>query len=113
MLKVGCPVSGFFQLVLGVPSKLTPDTINKGLGAPKVLSEEDFELWLCDESGAFVASLVLGSSEADGTMEEGGGKGGTIHPCGAWSLEIIFTLLTKIVAVYMRFSEIGLWGPSL
>ena len=29
-----------------------------------------------------MALLVLGPSEADGTMEESGGKGDTIHPCG-------------------------------
>ena len=29
-----------------------------------------------------MAALVLGLSEVDGTMEEGGGEGGTIHPCG-------------------------------
>ena len=83
MLKVGCPISGFFQLVLGVPPKLTPDAVNKGLGTSEVLSEEGFELWPCNGSGALVAALVLGSSEADGTTEEGGGKGGTIHLCGA------------------------------
>ena len=30
-----------------------------------------------------MASLVLGSSEVDGTTEEGGGEGGTIYLCGA------------------------------
>ena len=30
-----------------------------------------------------MASLVLSLSEADGTTEKGGGKGGTIHPCSA------------------------------
>ena len=44
MLEVGCPVSGFFQLVLGVPPKLTPDAVNKGLGTSEVLLEEDLEL---------------------------------------------------------------------
>ena len=78
---MGCPVSGFFQLVLGVPPKLTPDAVNKGLRASKVFLEEGLELWPRDGSGAFVASLVFGPSEADGTTEEGGGKGGTIHLC--------------------------------
>ena len=44
MLKVGSPVSGFFQLVLGVSPKLTPDAVNKDLGTSKVLSEEGFKL---------------------------------------------------------------------
>ena len=65
-----CPVSGFFQLVLGVPPKLTPDAVNEGLRASEVLSEEGFELWPRDRSGALVAALVLCPSEADGATEE-------------------------------------------
>ena len=38
------PVLGFFQLVLGVPSKLTLDTVNEGLGTPKILLKEGLEL---------------------------------------------------------------------
>ena len=39
-----CPISGFFQLVLGIPPKLTRDTVNEGLETSKILPEEDFEL---------------------------------------------------------------------
>ena len=83
MLKVGDVVSSFFKLVLGVPFKLAPDTIDKGLGVPKVLLEEVFELKPRDWRGAFVAALVLSPSKADGATEECGGKEGTIHLCGA------------------------------
>ena len=65
MLKVECPVSGFFQLVLEVPPKLTPDTVKEGLRAPEILPEKRLELWAYDESDAFVALLVLSPSEAD------------------------------------------------
>ena len=41
---MGCPVLSFFQLVLGIPSKLIPDTVNKGLRAPEILPEEGLEL---------------------------------------------------------------------
>ena len=44
MLKMGCPVLSFFQLVLGVSPKLTPDIVNKGLETPEIFSEEGFEL---------------------------------------------------------------------
>ena len=100
-------VSDFFQLVLGVLPKLIPDNVNEGLGAPKILPEKGLELWLRDGSGAFMALLMLGSSEADGTTEEGGGEGGTIYPCGGWGLEVIFTLLTKVVVIHVRFSGVG------
>ena len=67
---MGCPISDFFQLRLGVPPKLTPDAVNKGLRASKVLSKEGFELKPRDRSGALVAVLVLSLSKADGATEE-------------------------------------------
>ena len=70
MLEVGCPISSLFLLVLGVLPKLTPDTVNEGLGTPKILSEEGLELWLRDGSGAFVATLVLSLPNAHGAMEK-------------------------------------------
>ena len=62
-------------MVLGVPSKLASDAIDKGLGVPEVFLEEVHELRPRDQSGIFVATLVLSLSKADGAMEEGGGKG--------------------------------------
>ena len=67
---MGCPILDFFQLILGVPPKLTPDAINKGLSAFEVLLEEGFELWPHDRSGALVATLVLSLSEADRATKE-------------------------------------------
>ena len=54
----------------------------------------------------------MGLSEADGTTEKGGGKKGMIYSCGARGFKIILTLLTKMVAIYVRFSGVGFWGPS-
>ena len=113
MLKVGCPISGFFQLVLEVLPKLTPNTINEGLGTPEILLEESLELWPRDKSGAFVAAFVLSPSKADGTTEEDGGKEGTIYLCGARDFEIILTLQTKIVAIHVGFFGVGFRGLSL
>ena len=79
---MGDVVSSFFQLVLELPSKLALDTINKGLGVLEVLLEEVLELKPCDQSGAFVAVLVLSPSDADSATEECGSKGVTIDPCG-------------------------------
>ena len=59
-----------------------------------------------------MAMLVLSPSEADGTMEEGGGKKGTIYPCSAGDFKIILILLAKVVVIHVRFSGIGLQGPS-
>ena len=56
---------------------------------------------------------MLSPSEADKTTEEDGGERGKIHPYGAGGFEIIFTLLTKVVTIHVRFSGVGLQGPSL
>ena len=65
MLKVGCSISSFFQLVLGVLSKLTPDTVNKDLRVSEIFLEESFEVGPRDRSGAFVVVLVLSPFNAD------------------------------------------------
>ena len=56
--------------------------------------------------------FLVGSSQADDVTEEDCGKWGTIHPYGARYLEIIFTLLIKMIAVYMGYFGIGIRGPS-
>ena len=76
---MGCPILDFFQLILGVPPKLTPDAVNESLRASEVFLEESLELWPRDRSGAFVVTLVLSPSEADGATEDEGYKWGTIH----------------------------------
>ena len=81
--------------------------------ASKIPTEKSFGLWPRNESGAFVATLMLSLSKADGATEKNGGKEGTIHLCSAWVFEDILTLLTKVVAIYVEFTLIGLQGPSL
>ena len=70
MLKVGCLISDFFQLILGVPPKLTPDAVNEGLRASEIFSKEGLELWPRDQSDALVVTLMLSPSEADRTTEK-------------------------------------------
>lgn len=65
MLKIKDIVSSFFQLVLRVPSKLTPNTINKALEVPKVPLKKDFEVRSGDKKGALVAALISSSFKAD------------------------------------------------
>ena len=61
----------------------------------------------------FCGGACVSPSEADSATEKCGGKRGTIYLCGAWSFEIILTLLTKVVAIHVRFSGIGLRDSSL
>ena len=70
MLKLWCLVSGFFQLVLGVFSKLILNIVNKGLKIPKVLSKKSFKFWLHDKNGAIVMVFMLNLFEVDSTVEK-------------------------------------------
>ena len=70
MLELGCPILDFFQLILGVPPKLTPNAVNESLRAFEVLLKKSLELWPRDQSGALVAALVLNLSKADRVPKE-------------------------------------------
>ena len=112
VLEVWCPVLGFFQLIWGVSSKLTLNVVNKSPRIPKNFLEEGFEFWLCDQSGTLVTALMLSLSKADSAIEEWGYKWGMIHLGGAWSFEIVFILLTKVIAIHIRFFWIGFQRSS-
>ena len=65
-----CPILGFFQLILGIFSKLTLDIVNKSLGISEVFSKKDFEFRSCDQSGTLMTILILSLSKADGAMRK-------------------------------------------
>lgn len=56
-------------MILEIFSKFTPDVVDKGLVVPKVFLEEGFKVRLRNRSGAFMAALILSSSEADSATE--------------------------------------------
>lgn len=56
--------------MLGVPPKLTSDTVNKGLKTFKVLSEEGFEIRLRDLSCALMVVPMLSLFEANKATEK-------------------------------------------
>ena len=63
-------ISNFFQLVVGVSSKLILDIINKSLRISKVFSEKSFELRLCNQNGTFLTTCVLNLFNSDGIIEK-------------------------------------------
>ena len=111
VLKVKYPIPGFFQLILEVPFKLTPDIVNEDPGNPEVLSKEVFEDEPCDGSGALMATLVLSLSEFNGGMEKWGCKWYIIYFNKAWCFKIVLTLLTKVVIFYIELIPICFWAP--
>ena len=104
MLNVRYIISSFFQLALRVSSKLTPYVADKGLKISKVFLKKSLEVRPYDWNDTLIVALLLDQSKIDGAMEKCCGKQSTIYFNGTWNLKIIFTLLRKVVVVYVRFS---------
>lgn len=56
--------------------------------------------------------LVLSPTNADASKEKGGPKRSAVGPASTSGIEIIFPLLTEVVAVHVRLPEIQVWEPS-
>lgn len=87
---------------MGVLTKLAPDVVDKDLRVRKVFLEEGFEVRPRNKSNAFVMALMVSPSKADDATEVSNGKQGRIHSGGVRCLKMIFTLLIKIIAIYVR-----------
>ena len=79
------------------------------MGVIKVFSEKYFEVELCNRKGNLMAALVLGLSEPNDTTKIWSGKHYIIHSGDIKNYEMILILLTKVIVVDMRFSQIDLW----
>lgn len=56
--------------------------------------------------------LVLSLLVTNGSSKERGCKWSTFWSAGPGWFEIIFTLLTKVIAIHMRFAQVYVWGPG-
>ena len=57
--------------------------------------------------------LALLPIEADPVLEEGRGKKNWGIPRNSSNSKIVLTLLTKVVAVYVKLSAVYIWGTGL
>lgn len=62
---------------------------------------------------ALVTALILCLLEADTPTKERNSKQGTVKTYGLNSVNMFFILLTKVIAVYLRFLEIQVGKLSL
>ena len=60
-----------------------------------------------------MSPLVLLPVEADSVLEERRGKGNSDRPYSSGSSKVVLTLLTEVVAVYVRLSVVYVWGAGL
>lgn len=98
----------FFELILRVAFKLVPNAINKRSRIAEFFLKKGLELspGYGDYFFTLMLVLILSASIADGPWEEQSCKGGMFWARGLGCVEIIFTLLTKVVAIYMKFPSV-------
>lgn len=106
MLQVKSLVLNLFLLVLGIPLDLSPDGSHKGGRFSKTLPEKSFKFILSKRYGIITFNLrfVLLPLKVNYIPKEQSRKKYTLRAFGTSRIKIIFAILTKIVAFYMRAS---------
>ena len=104
MLQVKGLILYFFLLELKIALNLSPDISYKRGGFFKILLEEGLEFLLSREDGiiAFNLRYMLLLVEVNPISEKQGHKRDVFIAHGFGHVEIILTLLTKIIALYMQ-----------
>ena len=101
--------------MLGVPLDFSPVGIHKGLGVTHALTEECLELvprdW--DRDSYVMFPLILLPAETDPVLKERRSKGNLGRPCSFSGSKVVLTLLTEVVAVYVRLSAVYVRGVGL
>ena len=103
MLQVGYLVKDFLLPVLEVPLELSLIGIYKGLGVTQALAKECREFIPCDRDRSFavISPLVVLPAKADPVPQKERGKENPGRSRSSSNSKIVFTLLTKVVAVYV------------
>ena len=112
---MGCLVEDFLLQVLGVPLKLSPVDIHKGLGVIQAPAEVCLEFVPYDRDKGFsvMSPFVLLPAEADLVPQERRGKGNLGRSRSSNGSKIVLTLLTEVVVVYVGLSAVYVWGTGL
>lgn len=97
---------GFFWLVLRSFFQSAPNIINKSLEIFEIFLKKSFEYKLYNRSNVLVVLLMFGPPEVDSTTKKWSSKWDTIYFSSSKYLKIFFTLLTKMIIVYIRFCQI-------
>ena len=92
-------------MVLRFSLDSTPDTINKCPRVPKILSWKSFKFDSDNRIHSFSLMLKfeLMPAEVDWAAEERGFKQTTVRAGSTRGLDMVFTLLTKLIAIHVEF----------
>ena len=111
VLSVSCHVKDFLQLILEITFNLFPIAIYKSLEVPQTFTRKCLEL-VSGHLGSAVGVvflLVLLLAEADLVLKKKRSKGNLVNPLNSSGDKVVFTLLTKVVGLYIRLSALHIW----
>ncbi len=114
MLEVRGPILEPLLLVLRASLNSAPDGIQERTGIFDILSKESLEIHPRQGGHSFAldSALVLVPTNADPTTKERGCKGCAIATLGAGGVEVILTLLTKVVTLLMKLPKVEVGEPG-
>ena len=115
MLQVRGSILYFLLLVLGIPLDLGPDASHERGGFSETLPEKGLEFVPNRRNGivAFHLSFVLLPAEVNPISKERGREEDAFVARGSGRVEIILTLLTKIIALHMQAPIVKVGVPGL
>lgn len=98
----------FFLLVLGILLNFAPDAVHKRNKFSNVFPKKGFKLILSGKSGPIIfdLSLMLLSAKVDLIPEEQGCKRDAFVTLGLSGFEMVFVLVTKVVAFHVQVSKV-------
>lgn len=100
------PFQRFFKLILRVAFELASDVIYERFIITKVLLWKDLELGPGYRNYfTVILALVLSPLVADGPSKKRNYKWNTLWASSPNCVKVIFTLLTKVIAIHMRFPQ--------
>lgn len=92
----------FFLLILGIPLDISLKLSKKQCQFSKTLLEKSFEFISSsgDDIITFYMCFMLLPAEVDSILKEQSYKNDVLVVCGTGFVEIVFVVLTKVIALY-------------
>ncbi len=108
---MGCLILDFFQLILGVFFDFALDIIYKDNRFSRAFLGKSLKLFPTRRCGSIMFDLifVLLPAKKDPIFEKGGCKRYALMAFCSSCLEIVFTLLTKVIALHVRISIVKVY----
>lgn len=100
------------EVIVRVLPELTANTVSKTPVVFKVFFKKILEFDLCHQDFSLRATFMLILILYNQFLKKQGDKKNAVGPISPGNVKIVFTLLAKLVAIYMRVSIIEIRKPN-